>query len=77
MEQKFNNEVIGISAEIAVADIFNVAIDSIYRTRGNEEIVNLLKKNISKIFSDENIPLPFKHVAEGQNPIDFILNNDE
>ena len=77
MEKKFNNEVIGISAEIAVADIFNVAIDSIYRTRGNEEIVNLLKKNISKIFSDENIPLPFKHVAEGQNPIDFILENGE
>ena len=77
MEQKFNNEVIGISAEIAVADIFNVAIDSIYRTRGNEEIVNLLKKNISKIFSDENIPFPFKHVAEGQNPIDFILENGE
>ena len=77
MEQKFNNEVIGISAEIAVADIFNVAIDSIYRTRGNEEIVNLLKKNISKIFSDENIPLPFRHVAEGQNPIDFILENGE
>ena len=77
MEQKFNNEVIGISAEIAVADIFNVTIDNNYRMRGSTEIINLLKKDISKIFSNENIPLPFKHVAEGQNPIDFILNNDE
>ena len=77
MEQKFNNEVIGISAEIAIADIFNVTIDNNYRMRGNTEIINLLKKDISKIFSNENIPLPFKHVAEGQNPIDFILNNDE
>ena len=62
MEQKFNNEVIGISAEIAVADIFNVTIDSIYRTRGNEEIVNLLKKNISKIFSDEIFKSPIKSI---------------
>lgn len=77
MEQKFNNEVIGISAEVAIADIFNVTIDNNYRMRGNEEIINLLKKDIAKIFSVENIPLPFKHVAEGQNPVDFILNNNE
>lgn len=50
MEQKFNNEVIGISAEIAIADIFNVTIDNNYRMRGNTEIINLLKKDISKIF---------------------------
>ena len=35
MEQKFNNEVIGISAEIAVADIFNLWIYFIYITIGN------------------------------------------
>ena len=42
MEQKFNNEVIGISAEVAIADIFNVTIDNNYRMRGNAEIINLL-----------------------------------
>jgi len=46
MEQKFNNEVIGISAEIAVADIFNVTIDNNYRMRGSTEIINLLKKKL-------------------------------
>ena len=77
MEQKFNDEVIGISAEIAVADIFNVAVNSNYRIRGNEDIIVLLKKDIPNIFSKEDIPIPSKHVAEGQSSVDFILNNGE
>jgi hypothetical protein len=40
-----NNEHIGVSAEIAIAD--------------------------------ENIPLPIRHVAERQNPTDFILANGQ
>ena len=75
MEQKFNNEVLGISAEIAIAETFDVGISDNYRMRGDEKIINLLKKDIFCIFTKENIPFPSKHVAEGQNSIDFILKN--
>ena len=27
------------------------------------------------IFKNNDIPFPIKHVAEGQNPVDFILND--
>ena len=77
MEQKFNNELIGISAEIAVADTFKVPINENYRKRGENDIVNvlenLLKENITEIFPKGVIPI--EHVAEGGNPIDFKLNN--
>ena len=36
MTQKFNNEKIGISAEIAIADAFNIVVDNRYRTRGDK-----------------------------------------
>ena len=77
MEQKFNNEIFGISAEIAIAEVFSGTVNNYYTIRGNEDIINLLKKDILNIFSNEGIPTPSKHVAEGQNPIDFILNNGE
>ena len=77
MTQKFNNEKIGISAEIAIADAFNIVVDNRYRTRGDKEIITLLQRDILNIFFEENIPIPSKHVAEGQNPIDFILENGE
>jgi len=77
MTQKFNNEKIGISAEIAIADAFNIVVDNRYRTRGDKEIITLLQRDILNIFFEENIPIPSKHVAEGQNPVDFILENGE
>lgn len=77
MTQKFNNEKIGISAEIAIADTFNIVVDNRYRTRGDKEIITLLQRGILNIFFEENIPIPSKHVAEDQNPIDFILENGE
>jgi hypothetical protein len=77
MEQKFNNEVFGISAEIAVADTFQVFINEKYRKRGENSIINslenLLKENITNIFPKDVFPI--EHVAEGGNPIDFKLNN--
>lgn len=73
-----NNESFGIAAEVAIAKTFNVKINPVYEARAEESIVELLLKNdsIRKIFSKENIPTPIRHIAEGQNPIDFILLND-
>lgn len=73
----YNNEEIGISAEIAIADIFNVDISNAYRYRGNCNIINTLKPVANNIFHTSNIPRPIKHIAEGQNPIDFLLVNDK
>lgn len=70
-----NNESVGISAEIAIAISFGVAVNKQYADRSEQKIVNLLLKNdaVKKIFKREGIPAPVQHIAEGQNPIDFIL----
>lgn len=72
-----NNESFGIATEVAIAKTFNVTISSAYEARAEEDIVDLLLKDdsIRKVFIKENIPNPTKHIAEKQNPIDFILSD--
>jgi len=66
-----NNETIGISAEVAIADFFNVPINDFYRDRANQDIAKSLVNVIKEAFNE--IPQPTNHIAEGQNPVDFIL----
>lgn len=73
----FNNEEIGISAEIAIADAFNVSINANYRQRGNSYITDMMLPKIKGIFQHSNIPFPSQHIAEDQNPIDFNLVNNK
>lgn len=69
-----NNEEIGVSAEIAIAKEFNVPVAASYIARGDETVVNMIQPYIKSIFTKENIPNPIKHIAEGQNPVDFLLD---
>lgn len=73
MLNDLNNETIGISCEVAIADAFEVEISNEYRGRSDKELVEKLKGSIKDIFKKNNIPKPIKHIAEGQNPIDFEL----
>lgn len=75
--QTLNNEQIGISAEIAIADTFNVPLDPSYRSRGVPQIAESLKAIIREIFSSSNIPDPIEHIAGKQNPVDFKLKNNK
>lgn len=72
-----NNESVGISAEVAIAKSFGLNINPYYEERADKEIVDLLMKNdnVKRIFEKERIPAPASHIAEGQNPIDFILTD--
>lgn len=70
-----NNEQIGISAEVAIADIFGVSVESSYRARAVPEIVSSIKQIVADIFVSRNIPEPIRHIAADQNPIDFKLKN--
>lgn len=74
-----NNESIGIAAEVAIAKTYGVPINPTYELRAEPGIAEFLLEGdyIRKIFARENIPSPTKHIAEGQNPIDFILENDK
>jgi len=45
-----NNETVGISAEVAIAESFKVEVSNEYKDRSDEAIVSLLKKDIIKIF---------------------------
>nr|WP_294370108.1 hypothetical protein [uncultured Ruminococcus sp.] len=74
-----NNESIGISAEVAIAQSFGVSINPDYKLRSEQAIVDLLleNNNVNRIFSQEGIPSPIKHIAEKQNPVDFILQGNK
>ena len=72
-----NNETVGISAELAIADTFNVEVSPLYRVRGDEEVAESIRNIVYNIFEECNIPTPVEHIAENQSPIDFILENDE
>lgn len=72
-----NNETIGISAEVAIADEFNVAVSPFYRQRADEEIAESIRAIVYNVFEEFEIPNPVEHIAENQNPIDFILENEE
>lgn len=68
-----NNEVVGISAELAIADSFEVPVSPLYRTRGDEEVKKSIQEIVQSIFFENNISYPIEHGAENQNPVDFIL----
>lgn len=73
--QQLNNEQIGISAEVAIAEYFNISIDQSYCKRGSYDVIRSIKKIVGDIFSSNNIPVPVSHIATRQNPIDFMLNS--
>lgn len=68
-----NNETVGISAEVAIADVFNIPVLPAYRARSDAEVVLSLRNLAKRVFEDGKIPNPVKHVAENQNPADFLL----
>lgn len=72
---QFKTEIIGISAEIGIADYYGVSIDSNYRKRGNENIVETVKSIIPNLEKDFKFPRPIIHEAEDRNPVDFILED--
>lgn len=75
MLTNYGTEQVGISAEIALADLTGVEIDDGYRRRGRPELV----KHISPALVDtaKRIPKPTVHIAADQNPIDFMLEGDK
>lgn len=72
-----NNEAFGIATEVAIAKTFNIAINPAYAARAEENTVRLMLKDnsIYKIFIKEKIPFPSIHIAEKQNPVDFVLSD--
>lgn len=75
MYVRINNETVGISAEVAIANVFGIYINDYYRARSNIKIKKAIEPMVLDIFNYESIPYPNRHVAEGQNPIDFILED--
>lgn len=58
-DNKLNNEVVGISAELAIAEYCNINIPEDYRKRGSREIIDMIKKSI---IEDDKIK-DFKNVV--------------
>ena len=72
-----NNETIGISCEVAIAECFNIEMSSEYKKRADFLVVEKLKKLIPEIFEEYSIPKPKKHTAENRNPYDFLLEGEK
>jgi hypothetical protein len=68
---RYGTEQVGISAEVAVADLSGVSVRAEYRERGRPELVRHISSAIEDLL--ENLPKPISHIAEEQNPIDFML----
>lgn len=73
----YNNEEIGVSAEVAIAAVFNVPIASRYLARSNQAVVTSISPMVQQLFASYGIPSPVHHIAEGQNPVDFTLSGDK
>ncbi|MDR0980007.1 MAG: hypothetical protein LBM12_02540 [Candidatus Nomurabacteria bacterium] len=74
---ELNNEQVGVSIEIAIADVFGTPVSATYRSRGAQEIIDSVKSIIKDTFDKNNIPTPITHIAEGQNLVDFILTGNK
>ncbi|MDC4183527.1 hypothetical protein [Mycoplasma bradburyae] len=70
---EYKTEIIGVSAEIAIAEVFNLEIDENYSKRANREVVDMIKPIVKGTFDYYKIPYPIKLISLNQNPIDFIL----
>lgn len=74
---KINNETVGISAEVAIANSFEVAVNEEYAQRADDEVVDYIRPYVKDAFNEFGIPNPVTHSAERQNPVDFILCNGQ
>lgn len=74
MLANYGTEQVGISTEVAVADLTGVAIAENYRRRGRPELVQHISPALVSVVS--RIPKPTRHIAEDQNPIDFMLEGN-
>jgi hypothetical protein len=72
----FKNEVIGVSAELAIADEFGVRVNEKYRRRGDAKVVAAIRPVVRRAFDEDALPAPVEHIAEGQNPVDFKCKNN-
>jgi hypothetical protein len=73
MLSKFKTEIIGISAEVAIADAFDVPVREEYRRRANDDVVSAILTVVPTVFAVHKIPRPVQHIAEDANDVDFAL----
>lgn len=75
MLSKYGTEQVGISVEVALADLTNVHVEENYRRRARIELINHIQPVL--IPALELFPNPISHIAENQNPVDFLLEQDK
>lgn len=75
MFSEYGTEQVGISVEVALADLYGVDIDFAYRSRSRSELIDHISPALSSLQGD--LPNVIKHIAGEQNPIDFLLEGDE
>lgn len=75
MLSQYGTEQVGISAEVAIADLSQVEVNFAYRLRGRSELIDHMKPALEKMIAE--IPKPTSHIAEDRNPIDFLLDGNK
>jgi len=74
MLSNYGTEQVGISVEIALADLTGVTVEPSYRARGRSELIQHIKPALSRVIN--KIPSPIAHIAADQNPVDFLLEGN-
>jgi len=80
-EQVGNNETIGISAEKAICDLYNLTYPLHLVKRSSSKIIEKIKPSIEKVFSKEFYPIRFlgtdkgKITKQSKSPHDFELSD--
>lgn len=73
---KYKTEIIGISAEIAIADYYGLVINDNYRIRGDVDVISQIKKELPSIEEEYEFPRPISHTAENRSANDFLLEGN-
>jgi hypothetical protein len=73
MLSKFKAEIVSVSIEVAIADVFGIPISDNYKLRTNKQLIEMTARVVPDTFEKYNIPNPVKHVVDRQNAIDFLL----
>lgn len=80
-----NTETLGMSAEKAICDVFNIYYDEDLVKRSDNALVLELIPIIQDAFNDKNMPKPIKHIGkdkgtrgkQSKSPYDFMLEGNK
>lgn len=74
--RKQNNEKVGISAEVAVCDIFDIELNPAFRRRSEPRLVSAMRDSLVQHMKGNKFPSITDYVGENGSPYDFLAGSE-